>query len=118
MASFSKLALSALALAAVSYLYYIKRCYGYLSSLGYDGPPPSFLIGNLADFASPANALLLMSDKSDTTAAHPNATNSSTAEQSAHYSRTLFRWTQTSPTPTSFSTTASDGCECDMDWRK
>nr|AHL88988.1 cytochrome p450 3046A1 [Brachionus koreanus] len=56
------------------YLYYIKKCYNYLKSLGYDGPRPKFLIGNLLEF--------IIEPKT--------AQNKSFS----HYSKTLQRWTR------------------------
>lgn len=61
--------------AIIGYLYYIKKCYGYLRSLGYDGPRPKFLIGNLLEFALEKN--------------------SSQNSNLSHYSKTLQRWTST-----------------------
>jgi hypothetical protein len=65
-----------LSLATIAYLLYIKRCYSYLKRLGYDGPKPKFLLGNLAEFVSNANSTNLDA-------------------KVAHYSKTLQRWTKT-----------------------
>nr|QEV83806.1 cytochrome P450 [Brachionus rotundiformis] len=66
--------IGSVSVALVGYLYYIKTCYNYLKSLGYDGPKPKFLIGNLLDFALEKN--------------------STKSSNFSHYSRTLQRWTQ------------------------
>jgi hypothetical protein len=63
--------------ASLAYLLYVKACYGYLSSLGYDNPPPRFLLGNLAEFASSEN------------------TTGKNRKAISHYSKTLQRWTRT-----------------------
>lgn len=65
-------------LAALSYLLYIKRCYRYLKSIGYDGPSPSFFIGNLSEFATKDNSV--QKDQFKPTI--------------NHYSKTLQRWTK------------------------
>jgi hypothetical protein len=68
--------LGSVSLASLAYLLYMKTCYGYLSSLGYDHPPPRFILGNLAEFSSAENS---------TTSSSPVS----------HYSKTLQRWTRT-----------------------
>ena len=62
-----------------SYIIYIKRCYKYLKSIGYDGPLPTFFVGNLMDFVSKENSIRGNSSKSAI----------------SHYSKTLQRWTKT-----------------------
>ena len=62
-----------------SYIFYIKRCYKYLKSIGYDGPLPTFFVGNLMDFVSKENSIRGNSSKSAI----------------SHYSKTLQRWTKT-----------------------
>jgi hypothetical protein len=88
MSSLSKIGrVCCLALGSVSlvYLWYVRRCFGYLKSLGYDHPPPSFLLGNLAEFASPANSIPQKQQKrSEKEETPPPAI--------AHYSKTLQRW--------------------------
>ena len=64
----------------LSYLFYVKHCYKYLKSIGFDGPPPKFFIGNLADFASKKNSI---SDESE-----------EKKPVISHYSKTLRRWTK------------------------
>ena len=49
--------LGSLTLAGVSYFIYLKKCYKYLKSLGYDHPPPKFFIGNLFEFNSQDNSV-------------------------------------------------------------
>ena len=71
--------LGSFSLLTLSYFYYIKRCYKYLKKLGYDGPKPSFFIGNLAQFASQENSIHSKDD------AQPPI---------SHYSKTLQRWTK------------------------
>lgn len=68
-----------ISVALFGYLYYIKTCYNYLKSLGYDGPRPKFLIGNLLEF--------VMEKKLDK--------NENSAQSFSHYSKTLQRWTRT-----------------------
>lgn len=63
----------------ISYLLYVKRRYRYLKSLGYDGPAPRFLLGNLMDFISKENYAFKDSNKAPF----------------YHYSKTLRRWTKT-----------------------
>ena len=58
-----------------AYLYYVKRCYNYLKSYGFDSPPPKFFFGNLLSFVS---------------SNEPNEAN-----QSSNYSKTLYNWTRT-----------------------
>ncbi|RNA03299.1 cytochrome P450 3A29-like [Brachionus plicatilis] len=65
--------LGSASVALFGYLYYIRICYNYLKSLGYDGPRPKFLIGNLLEFVSEKNSFQ----------------NSNLS----HYSKTLQRWT-------------------------
>ena len=60
---------------SLAYIYYIRRCYKYLKSLGYDGPKPKMFIGNLTEFNSTQN--------------------STKSIQISHYSKTLQRWTKT-----------------------
>ena len=75
------LALGSLSLATLAYLLYIKRSYRYLESLGYDGPSPRFLLGNLTEFVSKENSIE-KNKSSRRTPAIP------------HYSKTLQRWTR------------------------
>ena len=62
---------------SVSYLIYLKKCYRYLKSLGYDHPPVKFFIGNLFEFASQENSIELGPSKPVV----------------SHYSKTLKRFT-------------------------
>ncbi len=64
--------------ATISYLLYIKRRYRYLKSIGYDGPKPTFFIGNLAEFATKDNSIQIDQSKPIIN----------------HYSKTLQRWTK------------------------
>lgn len=71
--------LGSVSLVTISYLYYVKQCYKYLKSIGYDGPVPRYFIGNLAEFSSKENSI--SSDPSKKSAI-------------SHYSKTLQRWTK------------------------
>lgn len=81
----------ALAVSAVTagYLLYIRHCYKYLASLGYDGPPPKFFLGNLADFASAENSTIQAN--TNTTEREANSVANSVVQ---HYSKTLRRWSR------------------------
>ena len=65
----------------VVYLLYIKKRYRYLKSLGFDGPEPKYLLGNLTDFVTKNNSVIY-----DET--NPNI------PVISHYSKTLRRWTK------------------------
>lgn len=71
------IALGTISLVGISYLVYLKRCYRYLKSLGYDHPPPKFFIGNLLEFASQSNSVSTDPHKPEI----------------SHYSKTLRRFT-------------------------
>lgn len=64
-------------LVGVSYFIYLKRCYKYLKSYGYDHPPTKFFIGNLLEFASTENSV----------------SNDPHKQSISHYSKTLKRFT-------------------------
>jgi hypothetical protein len=49
--------LGSLTIAGFSYFIYLKNCYRYLKSLGYDHPPPKFFVGNLLEFKSQQNSV-------------------------------------------------------------
>ena len=66
-----------MSLVGISYFIYLKKCYRYLKSIGYDHPPVKFFIGNLAEFANKDNSV----------------SNSSTKPVISHYSKTLRRFT-------------------------
>ncbi len=65
---------------SAGYLLYVKHCYKYLKSIGYDGPNPTFFLGNLASFASPDNSVSTGPDNLKPVI--------------SHYSKTLRRWTK------------------------
>ena len=69
--------LGSVTIAGVSYFIYLKKCYRYLKSLGYDHPPPKFFIGNLLEFKSEENSVK----------------KGSTRPAISHYSKTLKRFT-------------------------
>lgn len=77
------LAFGSLSLATLAYLFYVKRSYNYLRSIGYDGPDPKFFIGNLGDFLSEKNSIK-----------HTKETNKKEPIAISHYSKTLRRWTK------------------------
>lgn len=77
-----KITIGSFSLVLLAYIYHIKGCYKYLKSLGYDGPPPKFLIGNLTEFLIPVE----------------NSRSSKSSKKPvmiSHYSKTLQNWTKT-----------------------
>lgn len=75
-------ALGSVCISVLAYLLYIKKKYNYLKYLGFDGPEPKYLLGNLTEFASKSNSV-----ENDET--NPNT------PVISHYSKTLRRWTKT-----------------------
>ncbi|CAF0715204.1 unnamed protein product [Brachionus calyciflorus] len=67
---------SSFSVVTLIYFYYVKKCYNYLKSLGYDGPKPKFLLGNILEFVSEKNSI-------------------KNSRSFSHYSKTLQRWTKT-----------------------
>ena len=86
-----KLVLSTCAIVTLGYFYYVRRCFGYLKSLGYDGPPPSFPLGNLAEFQSAENSVSFEQEEKEKRSRSGRKSKPSVS----HYSKTLQRWTKT-----------------------